>query len=201
LSDYRPELEVSPELKSDGIQLYQELIGVIQWAVELGRVDILLEASLMLTHMALPREGHLQRLHRMFGYLKLYPKRKIAFDFQHPYISEKCSRSMTGTTFTAMQRKRYQETCQSHEVTQCQRIVIWHSKRQNTVEASTFGSEFQTMKNAVELKEALRHKLRMFGVPIHSATNIFCDNEAVYKNTTMPWDSTLVSPHWWVVHY
>ena len=44
-SDYRPELEVSPELKSDGIQLYQELIAVLRWAVELGRVDILLEAS------------------------------------------------------------------------------------------------------------------------------------------------------------
>jgi hypothetical protein len=88
-SDYRPELEVSPELKSDGIQLYQELIAVLRWAVELGRVDILLEASLMSTHMALPREGHLQQLNRMFGYLKLYPKRKLAFDHQHPVISEK----------------------------------------------------------------------------------------------------------------
>ena len=88
-TDYRPELEVSPELKSDGVQLYQELIGVLRWAVELGRVDILLEASLMSAYMAMPREGHLQQLYRMFGYLKLYPKRKIAFDFQHPAISEK----------------------------------------------------------------------------------------------------------------
>ena len=37
--------------------------------------------------------------------------------------------------------------------------IIWHSKQQNTVEASTFGSEFQAMKNAVELIEALRYKL------------------------------------------
>ena len=29
--------------------------------------------------------------------------------------------------------------------------IIWHSKRQNGVETSTFGSEFTTMKNAVEL--------------------------------------------------
>ncbi len=88
-SDYRPELEISPELKSNGIQLYQEMIGVIRWAVELGMVDILLEASLMLTYMAMPRKGHLQLVYRMFGYLRLYPKRKLAFDFQHPTISEK----------------------------------------------------------------------------------------------------------------
>ena len=88
-SDYRPELETSAELKSDGIQIYQEFIGTLRWAVELGRVNILLEASLMSTYMAMPREGHLQQLYRMFGYLKLYPKRKIAFDPQHPAISEK----------------------------------------------------------------------------------------------------------------
>jgi hypothetical protein len=50
------------------------------------------------------------------------------------------------------------------------------------------------MKNAVELTESLRYKLRMFGVPIDNATNIFCDNEAVYKNTTKP-ESTLKKKH------
>lgn len=62
---------------------------------------------------------------------------------------------------------------------------LWHSKHQNTVEASTFGSEFQAMKNAVELTEAMRYKLRMFGalpvVPRDNAMKVFCDNEAVYK--------------------
>ncbi len=86
---YRPELETSPELKSDGIQQYQELVGVLRWAVELGRVDIMLEVALMSTHMAMPREGHLQQLYRIFGYFKIYPKRKIAFDFHHPKISER----------------------------------------------------------------------------------------------------------------
>ena len=57
--------------------------------------------------------------------------------------------------------------------------VIWHSKRQNLVESSTFGSEILALKNAIELIEALRYKLRMFGVPIERPTNIFCDNEAV----------------------
>jgi hypothetical protein len=72
--------------------------------------------------------------------------------------------------------------------------IIWHSKRQNTVESSTFGSEFQAMKNAIELIESLRYKLRMFGVPIDGPTNIFCDNDAVCKKTTLP-DSTLKKKH------
>ena len=38
------------------------------------------------------------------------------------------------------------------------------------------------MKNAVELIEALRYNICMFGVPIDGPTNIFCDNEAVTKN-------------------
>ena len=57
--------------------------------------------------------------------------------------------------------------------------VIWHSKRQNTVETITFGSEITAMKNAVELIEALRYKLQMFGVPIYGPTKIYFDNEAV----------------------
>ena len=67
---------------------------------------------------------------------------------------------------------------------------MWLSKRQNTVEASTFGSEFIAMKTAVEHVEALHYKLQMFGIPIEGPTNVFCDNEAVFKNTSIP-DSTL----------
>ena len=37
-SGYQPELDTSPELKQDGLQRYQELIGMLRWAVELGRV-------------------------------------------------------------------------------------------------------------------------------------------------------------------
>jgi hypothetical protein len=50
------------------------------------------------------------------------------------------------------------------------------------------------MKNAVELIERLRYKLRMFGIPIDGPTNIFCDNQAVYKNCSQP-ESTLNKKH------
>ena len=72
--------------------------------------------------------------------------------------------------------------------------IHWYSKRQPIVESSTFGSEFRAMKTAVKMIEALRYKLRMFGVPIDGPTSIFCDNEAVYQNTVVP-ESTLNKNH------
>ena len=50
------------------------------------------------------------------------------------------------------------------------------------------------MKNSIELIAALRYKLRMFGVPIDGSTEIFCDNEAVYKNASTP-ESQLRKKH------
>ena len=88
-SSYKPELDVSGELKGDGLHYYQELIGVLWWAVELGRVDILLETSLMSTYLAMPRLGHLEQVFHIFGYLKSNSKRRIAFDASHPWIDER----------------------------------------------------------------------------------------------------------------
>ena len=64
--------------------------------------------------------------------------------------------------------------------------IIAFSKRQNTVGTSTFGIKFTALKNAVELVEALRYKIRMFGVPNEGPTNVFCENESVYKNVSTP---------------
>ena len=64
--------------------------------------------------------------------------------------------------------------------------IIWYSKRQNTVETSTFGSEFVAMQIAVELIESLRYKLQMFSIPIDGPMNVYCDNEAVTKNVIYP---------------
>ena len=86
---YRPKLDVTPELKSDGLQRYQELIGILQWAVKLGRVDILMETSMMSTHLAMPRRGHLEQVHHIFDYLKERPKRKLFFDPQHLELDER----------------------------------------------------------------------------------------------------------------
>ena len=52
-------MDVTIELKANGVQWYQEIIWQLRWAIEIGRVDILLEVSLLSQHIALPREGHL----------------------------------------------------------------------------------------------------------------------------------------------
>ena len=44
--------------------------------------------------------------------------------------------------------------------------IIWHSKRQNTVESSMFGSEIVAMRQATNMIEALLYKLCMFVIPI-----------------------------------
>ena len=72
--------------------------------------------------------------------------------------------------------------------------IIWFSKRQNTVETSSFGSEFVAARIAVELIEGLRYKLQMFGIPIEGPTNVFCDNQSVVTNATKP-ESTLKRKH------
>ena len=63
-------MDVTSELKDDGIQYFQELIGVLGWACKIGRVDILLETFLLSTHLASPRIGHLEQVFHISGYLK-----------------------------------------------------------------------------------------------------------------------------------
>ena len=58
VTSYRPELDVSPVLGPHDASYYMSLIVILQWIVELGRVDIYLESSIMSSHMAIPREGH-----------------------------------------------------------------------------------------------------------------------------------------------
>ena len=53
--------------------------------------------------------------------------------------------------------------------------IIWYSKHQNTVEASSFGPEFVALGIATEIIEALWYKLRCFGVPVEGPVELFCD--------------------------
>ena len=50
---HRPEMYVTGEIKENGVQCYQELVGTLRWAVEMGRIEILLEVSLLSTHLEL----------------------------------------------------------------------------------------------------------------------------------------------------
>ena len=56
---YDPELHTSPELDPGAVSYYLININVIRWMIELGRIDIIMKLSLFSSHVALPKEGHL----------------------------------------------------------------------------------------------------------------------------------------------
>ena len=69
--------------------------------------------------------------------------------------------------------------------------VQWFTKKQTSVESSSFGSEFVAMKHCCEYLRGLRYKLRMMGIPVlNNPCFIYGDNQSVLWNTTVP-ESTL----------
>ena len=52
--------------------------------VELGRVAICLEVSMLSSHKAMPRQGHLDQVFHMFAYLKKYHNSCLVFDPTEP---------------------------------------------------------------------------------------------------------------------
>jgi hypothetical protein len=221
-STYRAELDGSPELDAKRGNYFQGLIGVLRWTVELGRIDIMVAVSMLSRYLASPREGHLEEAFHIFAYLKAHNRSSVVLDDATPLFDEsrfvQCDwkeyypnahepepprapelrgNSVTTTCFVDADHAGCRETRRSHTgiIIFLQKAPItWYSKRQNTVESSTFGSEFVAMKIAIEQVEAMRYKLRMMGIPVDGPTNVFCDNESVFKNATRP-ESTLKKKH------
>ena len=68
-TNYHPEIDISPESGTTNAAYFQSLIGILRWIVELGRIDIACEVSMMASTMTLPQKGHLEALYRIFAYL------------------------------------------------------------------------------------------------------------------------------------
>ena len=83
---YKPELDLSPELDSTKSQYYQSLIGILQWMVEIGRIDMITEVNMMASHVAMPRDGHLENIFHMFAYLKIKHNSRMVFAPSYPKI-------------------------------------------------------------------------------------------------------------------
>ena len=64
--------------------------------------------------------------------------------------------------------------------------VIWKSKRQASVQTSTFGAEFTALKKAVEEAITLRYYLRSMGIAVTKPTPVFVDNMGVVLNASNP---------------
>ena len=61
-SGYRPELDVSDECGEEDVSFFHSQIGILRWAVELGRIDITIEVSMLASLLVSPRVGHLHAI-------------------------------------------------------------------------------------------------------------------------------------------
>jgi hypothetical protein len=221
-TNYHPELDATPVLDDNEANYYQAQIGVLRWACELGRVDILLEVSLLSSYTAQPRAGHLDQLLHIFAYLKKHKRSKVVFDDTSPVFSETrfkevdwtdqygdikeaippdapeaLGNSVHQSCFVDADHAGNRVTRRSHTgilMFLNRAPITWFSKRQATVETSTFGSEFVAMRIAVEMIEGLRYKLRMMGIPLDGPASVFCDNNSVVINASTP-ESQLKKKH------
>ena len=223
-NNYRPELDVTTELNDEMATRFMQLVGILRWAVELGRIDIYTELAQLSQHQSLPRRGHLEATYHIFSYLKKHENGgRIVFDPLTPQIDTRAfntdvdwtdfygdvaeelppqmpepkGKAVNMSCFVDANHAGNMVTRRSHSgilIYVQNAPIVWYSKRQNTVEASSFGSEFVAMRIAKEMIVALRYKLRMFGVPIEGPTNVFCDNNGVVKNASIP-QSTLLKKH------
>jgi hypothetical protein len=66
--------------------LYQSQIGILRWRVELGRIDIITELSMLSTYLCFPREGHLEAVFHVFAYLGLHNNAIVVFDPTYPDV-------------------------------------------------------------------------------------------------------------------
>mmetsp|Transcript_12714 Transcript_12714/g.18116 ORF Transcript_12714/g.18116 Transcript_12714/m.18116 type:complete len:403 (+) Transcript_12714:1096-2304(+) len=213
--DYRPTTDLTTELDSKQAAYYQSLIGVLRWIVELGRADISTEASMMSSFMTNFRVGHLEQTIHIFGYLKSYHNSEMVFDPSLPNIDEHdfgiedwghsvyngaketlppnapepkgdgfIIRQFVDSDHTGIESTRRSRTgfiTYLHSAP-----IYWFSKRQGSVQTSTFGSEFTALKEACEYSRGLNYKLRMMGIPVNHPTYVYCDNQSVATNSSIP---------------
>ena len=212
-SGYKPELDSTAFVDDDTAILYMQLIGILRWLVELGRIDVAAEVSMLSSYNAMPREGHFHAALHVFAYLQKHPDRILVMDCTYAdhlkplkkadysqfyeFTKDELPSDMPTPLGKAVEFTMFVDASHAaNVVTRQSRTgvlifvnkapIIWYSKKQNSVETSSFGSEFAALKTGVELLEGLRFKLRMMGVPIQGYCHTCVDNMSVVKNTSVP---------------
>ncbi|CAJ1931864.1 unnamed protein product, partial [Cylindrotheca closterium] len=211
-SGYKPELDNTDFVDAETHTLYMQLIGILRWLVELGRMDVCAEVSMMSSYNAMPRVGHFHAVLHLFGYLETHPSREIVMDSAYmaltdipksewhefypwakevlpPDMPEALGRAVKIVMFVDASHASNLVTCQSRTgvlILLNHAPIVWYSKKQNAVETSSFGSEFAALKTGVELVEGLVYKLQMMGVPIDGHCHTLVDNNSVVMNASRP---------------
>jgi hypothetical protein len=218
-----PEIDTTDELDQAGIKTYQSMIGSLQWAISLGRFDIQTATMTMSRFRTAPKKGHLERLKRIYGYLRRFKSAAIRVRVNEPDLStlpvqefdwaetvygkvqEEVPKDIPApygkpvVTVTYVDANLYHDIITGRSVTGIlhfcnQTLVEWFSKRQACVQTATFGSEFVAARIAVDQIVDLRDTLRYLGVPIKTRSFLFGDNQAVVNNSVIP-HSTLSKRH------
>ena len=225
-TNYHLELNLSKELGDNLANRFQQLIGILCWALEICRVDIITEVTLSSSNNCSPRAGHLEAAYQVFEYLSNHetggrfvfnsiPKevnKELFTDANNANWRELCgdvseyipanmpkARGRPGsiTMFVDAAFAGDPITCRSHTgiiIFVNNAPIYWYRKRQTTVEASVFGSEFVALQVAIKMNDTLQYKLRMMGFPIANISNIMCDNKSVVTYVTKV-ESTLKKEH------
>ena len=169
----------------------------------------------MASMMAMPREGHLDQLFHMFAFLKGNHNGVMVFDPTEPTIDETQfpTQDWSASPYAGSSEEIPPNMCEARGVGMTLRAFVdsdhatdttnrrsrtgfiiflnsapiyWFSKKQTSVETSSFGAEFIAMKQCCEYLRGLRYKLRQMGIPINGPTYIFGDNKSVLVNTSEP---------------
>eukprot|EP00956_Cyclotella_meneghiniana_P019238 scaffold32809_cov47-Cyclotella_meneghiniana.AAC.3 len=195
-----------------------QLIGILRWMCEIGRLDICTETSMLSSYSAMLREGHLKAALHVFAYLRNHANTRLVFDPYKPKIPDDMFIECTwGPEYSGAEEmippnapkplgwsvllrmfvdsdhvgdKVSRRSRTGYVIWANSSIVDWFSKKQATIEASVFGAEFCAMRHGVETLRGIRYKLRMMGIPVDGATGIFGDNMSVVNNSSKP-ESTL----------
>jgi hypothetical protein len=182
--------------------------------VELVRIDIIAELSMLSTFLCVLHEGHFDAVYRLFEYLYLHHNVRVVFDPTYPDVDMRALiktdwKPMYGDVKEAIPPNAPFTRGKSidlrlfvdydHAGEQFMRLsrtgfviyvnmapIVWFSKRQPTIESSVFGAEFVAMKNGIETTRGLRYKLRIMGVPIDGPTYVYGENMSVVHNTQHP---------------
>ena len=93
-SNDNPELDESPILNEDDRAKYLSMIGQLQWLVTIGRFDMMSATTTMARFRMEPREGHLKRLKRMYGYLRNKRFRHGAIRYRTGHIEHDLERDV-----------------------------------------------------------------------------------------------------------
>ena len=166
--------------------------------------------------LAAPRIGHLHAVLHVFAYLNSHDRSWIILDPSYinhgeeptgdwfPFYPdaieelpvdapEPLGKGMQITCFVDADRAGDMVTRRSRTgilINLNRAPISWHSKKQNSIETSTFSSEFMALKTAIEQIKALHYKLCMMGIPIEGHAHVRHNNMSIVMNSTRP-ESTL----------